>query len=116
MLPYIDNHNLNIQLGIAEKILSIRGSLRIPLKHIKQVTTKRPKTSWWRDIRAPGTYLPGLIKAGTYYTRNGKEFWFVTRGKNYLTIELQDESYKRIVLGIDDNDSWAEKINKAIKK
>lgn len=60
----------------------------------------------------PGTYFPGLIKAGTYYTRNGKEFWYVIRGKNYLTIELENESYKRIVLGLDENQEWVGKINK----
>jgi hypothetical protein len=107
----ISNEVLKIELGILEKILSFRGSLVIPLKNMGKATTKPPETCWWRDIRMPGTYFPGLIKAGTYYTRNGKEFWFVVRDKKYLTIELENESYKRIVLGLDENEQWAEKIN-----
>ena len=106
------NHvSLKVELSIAEKIVSLRGSLEIPLKNIREARAKRPETCWWRDIRMPGTYFPGLIKAGTYYTRNGKEFWFVVKGKDYLTIELENESYKRIVLGVDENEEWAEKIN-----
>ncbi len=108
----INNIGLKVELGFFDKILSIRGSLQIPLKNIREATTKPPETRWWRDIRMPGTYIPGLIKAGTYYTKNGKEFWFVIKGKNYLTIELENESYQRIVLGLNENEYWAEKINK----
>jgi len=65
------------------------------------------------EIRAPDTNLPGLIKAGTYYTDKGKQFWFVTKGKGILNIELKNEPYKRIILGIDDNVKWAKKISDA---
>jgi len=44
-----------------------------------------------------GTYLPEVIKAGTYYTPRGKEFWYVTK-KGCLVLELRDEPYKRIIL------------------
>jgi hypothetical protein len=57
--------------------------------------------------------IPGLIKAGTYYTDKGKQFWLVTKGKGILNIELKNESYKRIILGIDNNVKWAKKISDA---
>ena len=112
----INHVSLKVELSLADKVLSIRGSLLIPLQHIREATTKRPETCWWRDIRMPGMYFPGLIKAGTYYTRKGKEFWFVTRGKKYLTLELENESYQRIVLGVDNNKYWSENINNKIQK
>jgi len=57
--------------------------------------------------------IPGLIKAGTYYTDKGKQFWLVTKEKGILNIELKNESYKRIILGIDNNVKWAKKISDA---
>jgi hypothetical protein len=108
----IYNEKLKIDLKDLQKVLAIRGGFKIPLEHIVKATTETPETSW-REIRAPGTYLPGVIKAGTYYTPRGREFWYATK-KGCLVLELKNESYKRIVLSIDGNKQWAERINKAI--
>ncbi len=109
----LDNGQLNIKLSILEKILSVRGSLKIPLDRIDRATTEAPKTTW-REIRAPGTFMPWVIKAGTYFTNRGKEFWYVTRLRNHLTMELKKGFYNRIVLSLRDNQQWADKINAAV--
>lgn len=108
----IGKNNLCISFRISKKILSVKGSFKIPLKNIKKITTEKPKPTW-KEIKAPGTFIPGLIKAGTYYTDSGKQFWYVTKGKGILNIELKNESYKRIVLGLDNNVKWAQKISEA---
>lgn len=96
----IVNGNLAINLSFWEKIWGFHGSFRIPLSHVRELKHEIPVTSW-KEIRFPGSFLPGVIKAGTYYTPRGKEFWYVTRwGKQHVTIELQNERYKRIVLGL----------------
>lgn len=110
----IRDGNLEIHLEAKEKLLSFRGSLTIPLKQISLVHTKTPQVSW-KEIKAPGSFFPGIIKAGTYYTRRGKEFWYFTRGKSFLTIELKKGSYKRIVLGVKENLRWADTITSALK-
>jgi len=110
----ISDGKLRIDLGSLEKVLAIRGGFEIPLENIVKVGTEAHRTGW-REIRAPGTYLPGVIKAGTYYTPRGREFWYVTE-KGVLVLELENETYKRIVLSIDDNEEWAERIKKATSK
>jgi hypothetical protein len=59
---------------------------------------------------APGTFLPGAIKAGTYYTPRGREFWYVTKDKDYLVLELQDEPFKKIILTLEQNQLWVQRI------
>lgn len=86
---------------------------RVPLAHIRAVSTAEP-LSHWAEIRAPGTYLPGVIKAGTYYTRRGKEFWYVTADHDYLTLELENESYQRLVLTIHNSQDWAARIEQRL--
>ena len=73
-------------------------------------TTAEPQNSW-TDIKAPGTHVPGVIKAGTYYTRRGKEFWYVIADAKFLTLELHDEPYQKIVLTLDGHEDWANRIN-----
>ena len=112
----IDYEVLRIEMQGFEKLLGFKSRLVIPLEHITSANTDDLGTAIFRGIRGPGTNIPGILRAGTYHTKQGKEFWYAPRGRKYLTIELKDESYKRIVLGIHENQYWAEMINSAVKR
>ncbi|MBW4644651.1 MAG: hypothetical protein KME23_16950 [Goleter apudmare HA4340-LM2] len=107
----IIDEKLKIEFTLKEQLLAVRWQKiwQIPLSHITQVTTAEPQSSW-KELRAPGSFIPGVVKAGTYYTNRGKEFWYVNRETDYLTIELQNESYKRIILTVDNSESWRQQI------
>lgn len=111
----VSDNVLQIELEWYEQIWAVKldKTIEIPLIHIEQATADEPLSSW-KELRAPGTFLPGVIKAGTYYTSRGREFWYVTSDKNYLTLELRDEPYRRIVLTLDHSVAWVERINRAI--
>lgn len=81
----------------------------IPYSHITAVSIDEPQSNW-KELRAPGTFLPGVIKAGTYYTPSGREFWYVTQDCNYLILELQDETYQRIILTLENSHFWQDQI------
>ncbi len=98
---FIKDNTLVIRLSFWERVWSFHRSFAIPRDHVGAVRAGAPKTSW-REIRAPGTFVPWVIKAGTYYTPRGKEFWYVTRKSRPVTIELSDEKYRRLVLGVAD--------------
>lgn len=87
----INNEKLQIEFTLKEQLLAVRWHKvwQIPLAHITQVTTAKPQSNW-KEIRAPGSFIPGVVKAGTYYTNRGQEFWYVDRKTDYLTIELQN--------------------------
>lgn len=110
----LTNHQLKIDLDLWERIWAFyfNSELVIPLEHITQVNTEEPHSSW-ADVRLPGTFLPGVIKAGTYYTGQGREFWYATNRGNYLTLDLENEFYKKVVLTLDQNQDWADRINQA---
>lgn len=109
----LDDDRLVMQLSGWERVWSVHmgPTIDIPIAHIQQASTEAPETTW-REIRAPGTYLPQVIKAGTYYTERGREFWHVTARDKALCLDLhQDEYYKRIVITVDQNSAWADRIN-----
>jgi hypothetical protein len=105
--------HLIIQLTSWERVWAIHlgPTITIPLQQILSVTTQVPPTTWL-ELRAPGTFLPGVIKAGTYYTERGREFWYVRSTEPGLCLDLSPVAYyKRIVLTVDQNRAWADRIN-----
>lgn len=88
--------------------------LELPLSQIQAVHLGMPPSNW-RELRAPGTFLPGVIKAGTYYTSRGREFWYVTnRGEDFLTLVLAGHHYAQVVLTLPDAADWHRRIEQAI--
>ncbi len=112
----IADNQLKIDLEFWERVWAMyfNADLYIPLDHIVRASTEKLSDHPLRQVRLPGTFLPGVIKAGTYYTGDGREFWYVNRSDSFLVLELENEFYKRIVLTVDRNQTWAEQINQQI--
>ena len=104
-----DESNLYIKFSTIEKILGVRWSFTIPLYTISDIHTDA-MTHLSHGLRFPGTFFPGLIKAGTYLTNRGREFWYTTRNKKFLCVELKDGFYKRIIISTNENESIKNKI------
>jgi len=109
----IIHEKLQIEFSLIEQFQAVRFHKvwEIPLTHIQQVTTAKPQSNWI-EFCVMGTSIPGVVQAGTYYTNRGKEFWYLDKKTNYLIIELRDESYKRIILTSDNNESWQQQLSK----
>ncbi|GAC1472483.1 MAG: hypothetical protein NVS2B14_05520 [Chamaesiphon sp.] len=107
----INDDKLHIELEWFEQLWAfyLNKTLEIPLDHIEWVTTGKP-TNNLTESRTPGTFLPGIIKAGIYYTKEGREFWYVRNDRDYLTLELKDEYFKKVIITIDNSKAWVERI------
>jgi len=110
MQVFSDDSNMYIKFSALEKILSVHGSFTIPLDTVSEISYERPVQSL-REIKMPGTFFPGVIKAGTYLTNRGREFWYTTRNKPFVIIELKGGFYKRIILSV--NESIKNKIKES---
>lgn len=115
---------LKIQLESSERLWAfhLSGHIEVPLESIQSVRLERPETTW-HELRAPGTCLPGFIKAGTYYTQRGREFWYVLRAskgaangesQNCLCLDMSEGYYKRIVLESGLAGTWRASIREAM--
>jgi hypothetical protein len=112
----LEKKMLKIDLVWWEKLLSCHGSLEIPLCNIETVSENLPQYSW-KTIRCPGTGFPWVISAGTFYAKRekwDKEFLYCTRGKKFLVIDLKNESYRRVVLGVENPAHWIREIKKCL--
>lgn len=71
-----------------------------------------PPASSLKDVRLPRTHLSGMVKAGTYLTGRGKEFWFVTRGRRFpvLGVDGEQQPCRSIILTVNNNERLKDEI------
>jgi len=53
-----------------------------------------------RGIRMLGTYVPGVITAGSFRQDGDRIFWNVNRPENVIVIELHDEPYAKLIIEV----------------
>lgn len=87
----------------ADKLWALKSRLEIPLAHIRGARVDREIAhGWWHGLRAPGTSVPGIITAGTFYQHGMRVFWDVHDPANVIVVELADERYDELVIEVAD--------------
>ena len=85
-----------------DKLWALKSSLEIPLAHIRSARVDpEPARGWWHGLRFPGTQVPGVLTAGTFYQSEGAVFFDVHDPERTIVIELEDERYKRLVIEVE---------------
>lgn len=99
----IEEGKLKLSVMGTDKIWALKGSLEIPLVHIAGVRADPTVAhSWWHGLRMPGTNLPGVITAGTFYQDGKRVFWDVHHPENTIVIDLHDERYNELIVEVAD--------------
>jgi hypothetical protein len=80
------------------RLWALKGEVRVRLPQVSQVRTDVPRGSVPSGLRVPGTYIPGLIQAGTYRKKGEKSFWLVGRAHKVTVIDCPGGPFDRIVL------------------
>ncbi|MCL6595806.1 MAG: hypothetical protein K6V73_06285 [Firmicutes bacterium] len=94
-------------LSLADELLSVHGSLRVPYTHIVTVSADPVPVEWWRGFRV-GTNIPGIKVAGTFFGPDGAVFCDFHRNDRCLTLELSHDTYRRVIVEVDPDQSAAE--------
>lgn len=94
---------LKLSVMGADKLWALKSSLEIPLAHIAGVRAD-PEVAhaWWHGLRMPGTNVPGVITAGTFYQHGQRVFWDVHHPENTIVIDLHDEQYNELIIEVAD--------------
>ena len=84
-----------------DQLWSLKSRLEIPLAHIRAVRLDpNIAKGWWHGFRAPGTNVPGIITAGTFYQHGKRVFWDVHDPEQALVVELLDERYDELIVEV----------------
>jgi hypothetical protein len=64
----------------------------------------------------PGTNIPGVLTAGTFYEDGKRVFWDVHNPDNTVVIELKDERYNQLVVEVADPKAAVELVQSALPR
>jgi hypothetical protein len=108
----ISDDKLLIQVQGWDKLWAMKSHLEVPLQHVKRVRSAAEEHA--QGIHVPGTYLPGIVVAGTFYQIGKKVFWDVHNPERAIAIDLHDERYTTLVLEVEHPEATVSEIEKSI--
>ena len=111
----IEGGRIHFEIESWDKFWALKSHLDIPLSHVRSARVDpEPARGWWHGIRFPGTQIPGVLTAGTFYQSDGAVFYDVHDPERTIVLELDHEHYKRLVVEVADPVATAALINSAI--
>ena len=111
-----EGDRLKVRLSGWQAWFALKREIDVALTHVVSarpgtLTSKRPD-----GIRLPGTYLPGVITAGSYWWKDhGWSFWSVRHEEHAIDIRLRDERYRRVVVEVHDPYATAAMMDEAVR-
>jgi hypothetical protein len=113
----ISDGNLLLNVRGADKLWAFKSSLEIPLQHVAGIRADASiAKGWCHGWRVPGTSIPGVITAGTFYQDGKRVFWDVHNPANTVVIELRDERYNQLTVEVEDPNSVVEQVRAALPR
>jgi hypothetical protein len=99
----IEGDRVHFEVEGLDKVWTLRSQLSIPLSHVTDVSIDADAArGWWHGLKLLGTQLPGVITAGTFYEHGGVVFYDVHNPDQTIVLELDHETYKRLIIEVDD--------------
>jgi hypothetical protein len=108
---------LTLNVRGADKLWAFKSSLEILLVQITEITAD-PSIAhgWWHGLRMPGTNIPGVLTAGTFYQDGKRVFWDVHNPENTVVIGLRDERYNELIVEVADPKAAVELVKAALPR
>jgi hypothetical protein len=94
----LSDGKFRVDLTMAEKVLTLRGSLEIPFEHISsaKVEDQNFLQQFWRKLY--GASIPGAKNVGIFYLDGGLAFVDYSSGKSCVVLSTHDERFKSVVV------------------
>ena len=96
----IQNEQLVIEPVGLIKIAALKERIVIPLTHVVGASIATGIINESKGFRMPGTAIPGYW-AGTFRKNDEMTFFNIKHTSLPVVIQLKDEKYTRLVLGVD---------------
>jgi len=99
----VNEDKLVLHVKGADQLWALKSSLEIPLRHVAGIRAD-PEVArgWFHGLKVPGTNIPGVITAGTFYQHGNFVFWDVHHPENTVVIDLHDERYQSLIVEVAD--------------
>jgi hypothetical protein len=111
----VDEGVLKLEIEGLDKLWSFKSRLEIPLAHVRGARVDNEVARrWWKGFRVPGTSIPGIITAGTFYQNGKRIFWDVHDPDSTIIIDLADDRYDQLVVEVGDPAAEVKRIEEIV--
>jgi hypothetical protein len=110
----VGKEEVTFSLDTRGQFLALKNKVSISLDNITDVSTETVKPKWL-SIKM-GTHIPKGFMAGTFWERKGKAFYYVKDFSKCISLKLEHHDYYKAVFEVEDKQSVAEEIKKAIAR
>ena len=111
----VENGKLVMHVLGADKLWALKSTLEIPVGHISGARADSSVAhGWWKGLKLPGTNIPGVITAGTFYQHGKRIFWDVHHPDKTIVIALHDDRYDELIVGVADPEEAVKLIQSAL--
>ena len=113
----INGDRIRFEVEGLDKLWALKSQLEIPVAHVKAVRIDPDAArGWWLGLRLPGTHIPGILAAGTFYQGDGAVFYDVHDPERSIVLDLDHEHYKRLVIEVEDKEETVSGLKAAIAR
>ncbi|MGA7919070.1 MAG: hypothetical protein WCA38_05310 [Candidatus Acidiferrales bacterium] len=113
--PEILNGTLILNIEGMDKLWAFKSQLSIPLQHITGARLDEEVVKEWiHGIRMPGTSIPGVITAGTFYQAGKRVFWDIHHPERAVVISLAHEFYSELIIEVENPDTFISNLKNSI--
>ncbi len=111
----VTDDKLILHVEGTDKLWALKSTLEIPLAHISGVRAD-PEIArgWWHGLKMPGTNIPGVITAGTFYRDGKRVFWDVHHPDKTIVLDLNHEEYQQFIVEVADPEAAVQLLTKAL--
>ena len=112
----VENDQLIISVQGARKFFALKSEMAIPLGNVEGVSIGLT----WKDLpktfdKVAGTNSNLFYYGGTFIQDDDKVWYDLKRAEDAVIISINDEKYKRVIIGVDDPEAIVKLIEDAIK-
>lgn len=97
------------------RLWALSSGIDVPMTSVVDVGVS-PRKGLVKGFRAPGTYLPGVMTAGTFRSRGERDLWMAGRAESVLVIELHGERYRHVIVQVEDPEAATEALRAAMNR
>ena len=87
-----------------DKFWAFKSRIDVPAQSITGARQDPEAARRPRGWRLPGTSVPGIVRAGSYYGQGQRVFWDVwySHLERVIVVELQGQRYSRLIIEVPD--------------
>lgn len=106
----IKNHQLLVVPQGINKLAALKNKIEIPIQNVVGASIDTGILNDSKGLRAPGTSLPGYW-AGSFKKDGEESFFNIKRENKPVVIQLKNEKYTRLILGVNNPEGVVDLIN-----